>query len=729
MTLPQPNPIEETNLPGISIGDWADTTPGPTPMPFPWIPSTGGFTGQVLEYNGSTWSAGDGVLQGAQIVSVQDRAYAAPANARRISDGAMTAASPNLTTASWATFRPGMTVYVSGAGPVVYTAGLGCAMRAKVLSSSSVGGGTVVLDTNATTTCSSAQVDYGNSDIAAVQAACNAASAAGGGDVWLPQSANGGAYFFDIDSTSWPNHVTPTGYHPINYAVTVPSNVRVRMPKGVTIRFPFNGSGFDPTACAFTTASNNANVQFDGVVIDGCGVATGNNEQEHYGIVPLDTSDGLFLINCRAHHMYGKGVLTQGSLGYSNFTMAFCHGYKNMGQLATICYTGGQFAHNQCHDNLVFAQGGGAEALIITNCSHFTVDDFKEFNQGTAVAIEGGTANDHITIRGVDSLNPLSIAVPTSDLVISGCNLDVSGSIAGTIGIRCTVALTNATITGNLVVCGGTNNTGAISMTGTNMVDVTAAGNSFIGSGASFFGTSSTTNKNFVISGNLFDGGNLTANVGVTSFTGNTINNAVVILGMSNASIAGNTVTGPASAVYAVTVTGGSNSITGNTFIGNHTGNSVSAFRMTGAPATKNMVSGNVIGSTVSTSVVPIWEQSSAAGNFYIGNTLIGNAYATPSLAAGSIIRSCPIYNPVGTETVTVPATGVAVAASTHDRIYYVTAGASAATVGVTGGPAGFTNTTTITVPAATCVAVQVPAGYTITPTYTVAPTWVVYGN
>ena len=35
--MPQPNPILESNIAQIAIGDWADTTPGPDPPDSGWI--------------------------------------------------------------------------------------------------------------------------------------------------------------------------------------------------------------------------------------------------------------------------------------------------------------------------------------------------------------------------------------------------------------------------------------------------------------------------------------------------------------------------------------------------------------------------------------------------------------------------------------------------------------------------------------------------------------------
>ena len=86
-------------------------------------------------------------------------------------------------------------------------------------------------------------------------------------------------------------------------------------------------------------------------------------------------------------------------------------------------------------------------------------------------------------------------------------------------------------------------------------------------------------------------------------------------------------------------------------------------------------------------------------------------------------VINCLGYNPVGVVTVSVPATGVAVAAADYDRTFYVTAAASGTTtMAISAGP-------TITVPASACVPVKVPAGQALTPSYSSAPSWVVEGE
>lgn len=105
------------------------------------------------------------------------------------------------------------------------------------------------------------------------------------------------------------------------------------------------------------------------------------------------------------------------------------------------------------------------------------------------------------------------------------------------------------------------------------------------------------------------------------------------------------------------------------------------------------------------------------------GNDVRGNGTNSMLIAAtvdGTVIvRDNPGFNPVGVVSPAVPATGVAVAASQYDRMFYVTAGASTCTCAISGGPSPV-------VPSGAFASIFVPAGQTLTPTYASAPTWVV---
>lgn len=96
---------------------------------------------------------------------------------------------------------------------------------------------------------------------------------------------------------------------------------------------------------------------------------------------------------------------------------------------------------------------------------------------------------------------------------------------------------------------------------------------------------------------------------------------------------------------------------------------------------------------------------------------LTGSAAA---LEATSTIRNVDGITPQGAQTVAVPASGTAVAASPFDRWFYVTAATGGCTMTVTS-PSG--TTSAVTVAASTTLPVFVPAACTVTPTYTNAPT------
>jgi hypothetical protein len=134
-----------------------------------------------------------------------------------------------------------------------------------------------------------------------------------------------------------------------------------------------------------------------------------------------------------------------------------------------------------------------------------------------------------------------------------------------------------------------------------------------------------------------------------------------------------------------------------------------------------------IVGNNIKTQGNPCITENTTAttGRHLIANNNLANtAGATVTLAAASsaIVRHNVGYNPIGNLTVTVPASGTAIAADARDRIFYVTGGTGGVTLAMsTGG--------TITIPAATCVPVSVPAQSVFTPTYTSAPTWVVQGS
>lgn len=108
------------------------------------------------------------------------------------------------------------------------------------------------------------------------------------------------------------------------------------------------------------------------------------------------------------------------------------------------------------------------------------------------------------------------------------------------------------------------------------------------------------------------------------------------------------------------------------------------------------------------------WQDNNFAGTGFTASTMYSTS---PKISSNN--RN---YNPFGSQSVSVPATGVATSGSPHDRFFTITAGATSCTIDIT-------NAGTVTIPANAVLTLFVPASATVTPTYTNAPTWVVFGN
>jgi hypothetical protein len=373
-----------------------------------------GVYGGVINPGGGGAAGGPFVAQGAQVVSVKDAAYGAFGTAARAVDGAITVGTNSLTTASAPNFLVGMSVIIQGAGTT------GTALLATVSANGS--GTTVLLSTNALTTVTSGgQVDYGWSDITAVQDAINAVSAAGGGDVWFPE----GHYLFPVDSTSnsWPT-ITPGGYHGLRYAVEVPSNVRVKMAQGAYIRLPFNGNTSQHNCVGFAVEANASHVGVE-VNIDGCAVIGNTSSFEHYGCLAIDGIDDLQFFNCRWQNLLGKGLLTQGTTAITRLIVAFCIAKNNAEQMATfVNVMWGSVTHCAVHDNIAWP-AQGAEGIILSASSHFVIDDLQCYNQGTAVNMQSGTTVSDIEISRVHTDDSISVtASSATDVNIHDCLID-----------------------------------------------------------------------------------------------------------------------------------------------------------------------------------------------------------------------------------------------------------------------------------------------------------------
>ena len=218
-----------------------------------------------------------------------------------------------------------------------------------------------------------------------------------------------------------------------------------------------------------------------------------------------------------------------------------------------------------------------------------------------------------------------------------------------------------------------------------------------------------------------------------------TAGNQFAVYSGDNHVVANNTTFNPAGKSALFLSGGGNHVISGNFFEGSNNANNQTGG--TGAIIYNSggrdiVVVGNVIGesSAIGHATAGIYEEgvNTAPGSLYVNNSLLGcvEASVTPVIVQGSTVslwRDNPGYNPVGLETVAVPASGSATAALPYDATFYITASTSTVACAVT--DAGGTSQTVATIPSSGFGAVFVPAGSTLTPTYTVAPTWTVQGH
>lgn len=184
-----------------------------------------------------------------------------------------------------------------------------------------------------------------------------------------------------------------------------------------------------------------------------------------------------------------------------------------------------------------------------------------------------------------------------------------------------------------------------------------------------------------------------------------------------NSQFSGNTVYLPNQNVNGVYVTGSSHTTMND--------NNVSAAGTTPTGVYFNASADCIAsGNNVTGCAVGGWEDGGGGPNLWIGNDFRGNTAfslgGTPT--STTTIRSTLGYNPKGSQTVAVPATGVPVAVAPYDRTFYITAGASTVSISVGG-------VSVLTIPASGVAAIRVPAATAMTPAYSTAPTWVVYGD
>jgi hypothetical protein len=446
------------------------------------------------------------------------------------------------------------------------------------------------------------------------------------------------------------------------------------------------------------------------------------------GVISIGNSSYFRIENVKIVNGMGKGIdLYPYSYTPAHFRITGCEITSCSSNAIGVdgALTDFEIDNNDIHD---IGFGNSAEALVgMVGCQRGTIVNNKFRNYGTV-----DIAGTDIIFRGNYVSNTAAAQGPTVALVntvtrvlIEGNILDGSATGSGppaTLSMTGAFVYTQVTISDNTVIApSGVAFNRAIYINPSSAGnDVVVADNTFINGSGSVI--SADNGLNGIISGNIFDGAGLQVSSLSGPLTGNVINNGSLSIGIS-CSVTGNYVNGPAtSGIYAVTVAGYWNTISGNRFIGNHPDASSATLKTTSSSANSNVINDNVITSNSSTGRT-IWEQSSAGANLFENNQLFGN---TIILGTGSIIRGCGGYNPVGAVTVAVPASGTAVAAAGYDRWFYITAGSSGTTsVSITS--AG--TATTVTIPASSCVPVRVPASQTLTPTYTSAPTWAVYGE
>jgi Pectate lyase superfamily protein len=117
-------------------------------------------------------------------------------------------------------------------------------------------------------------------------------------------------------------------------------------------------------------------------------------------------------------------------------------------------------------------------------------------------------------------------------------------------------------------------------------------------------------------------------------------------------------------------------------------------------------------------------------GSFANGAEWIDNNFGGTGFTASTIFATTPKYairnrnyNPFGSTTVSVPASGSATSGAAFERYFTITASSSSSCSILV------SNGASVTIPASGMVTLFVPPGATVTPTYTNAPTWTVYGN
>lgn len=406
------------------------------------------------------------------------------------------------------------------------------------------------------------------------------------------------------------------------------------------------------------------------VTISGITITQSNATERdaNYGLIRGDNADRVIVRDCR--------------LGTHASTLIWtgeCSHWLVSGNYGSGCWADGfHFSRNTTH-------------VTVTGNEFYNVRD-------DAIAVNSILADGAVTYDPCTDFAIIGNVI--SDTLIAGNGIAVNGGNRITIiGNTVTAPIANGIYVG--AVFTGTQETHPwldVTVSG-NVIHNVPAGNN----GITVTGESGTPGVRLACQGNIVDTqsdatGIYSDYVDHGTYTGNVVTTSgaahgLHILHNNRSTVTGNSVKGPGSATTSagVLLNGcGYCTVTGNIA----TGCQVGVYEVNGANPV--VVSGNVLqGNT-----------SSAVG----GTPLVTSVY-----------RGNTSYNPRGVVSVAVPSSGVAVAAVNYDRVFYVTGNASGSATVTVGGAA-------VVVPAAGCVAVQVPAGVTLTPTYSSAPTWIVYG-
>lgn len=419
-----------------------------------------------------------------------------------------------------------------------------------------------------------------------------------------------------------------------------------------------------------------------------------------------------------------------------------------------LVYQGGRVRITGCNFDSIGLTSGSTpgDAINVFTATGVTIDGNTFNNCKQDACYFNATTTDCTFVSNTVIGSPEGVQVRSScaRITISGNSFNLTGSsVVNSFGIDVDTSCTDTVIADNTIFCQGATNISRAIQVQESCHRTIITGNTITGpqtNQAIYVHAASTGSLDCVIANNTVNGaGDYGIDVGSldlrTVVVGNTVRgrtgNTGINVAAADCIVANNTVSGGGS--HGIGVSGASAAITGNLCISN-TGNGivmvgndqtvVGNVCISNAGANGGIQVANCSGCTVTANRCTgntgpgIQEFGTANSNLIANNSLAGNTGgALTIVGAATIARGNLGYNPVGTVSPSVPASGSAVAASPYDRTFYVTTGAGATTMAISGGP-------TITLAASVAgQTVRVPAGTTLTPTYANAPTWVVEGE